>query len=87
MAVEKPDLVLLDLAMPEMDGFAVLESMRQGPELCKIPVVVMTAVDLDKEQRARLQGHVEVVQKSRFSDQATVKMISETLKTGCKEEA
>ncbi|MCG8346322.1 MAG: hybrid sensor histidine kinase/response regulator [Chloroflexales bacterium] len=43
MRTEPPDLVLLDLVMPEVDGFQVLGEMRQDPELDKIPVIVLTA--------------------------------------------
>ena len=39
----RPDLVLLDLIMPDLDGFHVLESMRQEPELADLPVVLLTA--------------------------------------------
>ena len=86
MAVERPDLVLLDLNMPEMDGFAVLEAMKQDPALSRIPVIVVTAMDLNKEQIDRLQGGVNVVQKTNLSDEATLNMISKTLKMECKEE-
>jgi CheY-like chemotaxis protein len=39
----KPDLVLLDITMPVMDGLAMLENMRADPELHEIPVVMLTA--------------------------------------------
>ena len=44
-----PTVVLLDLVMPEPDGFAVLERMRQTPRLADTPVVVLTALDADQE--------------------------------------
>jgi two-component system response regulator VicR len=40
---EKPDLVLLDLMMPDMDGWEVYQQIKADPELCEIPVVVVTA--------------------------------------------
>jgi CheY-like chemotaxis protein len=49
-----PDLVLLDLMMPEMDGFQFLERIREHPEWLKIPVVVLTAKDLTAEEKAFL---------------------------------
>jgi CheY-like chemotaxis protein/nitrogen-specific signal transduction histidine kinase len=49
-----PDLVLLDLMMPEMDGFQFLERTREHPERLKIPVVVLTAKDLTAEEKAFL---------------------------------
>ena len=45
LAREKADLVLLDYAMPEMDGPAVLEAMRQNTEFKDIPVVFRTGMD------------------------------------------
>ncbi|MCC7446039.1 MAG: GAF domain-containing protein [Anaerolineae bacterium] len=57
-----PDLVILDLRMPEMDGFAVLDQLRADPETAAIPVLVVTADDLTDEERQRL-GHVCIYQK------------------------
>jgi len=59
-----PRLVLLDLAMPEMDGFEFIEALRGRPGLASIPVVVLTARTLTDEDRRRLNGSVErIVQK------------------------
>jgi CheY-like chemotaxis protein len=53
--------VLLDLMMPEMDGFAFLEALRERPGGGTIPVVVLTAKDLTQDERTRLNGGVERV--------------------------
>jgi PAS domain S-box-containing protein len=53
-----PDLVLLDLMMPEMDGFAFLEAVREREAWRGVPVVVVTARDLTDEDRRRLNGSV-----------------------------
>jgi CheY-like chemotaxis protein/two-component sensor histidine kinase len=59
-----PGLVLLDLMMPEMDGFAFLEQFRRIPDARSIPVIVLTAKDITAEDRRRLNGYVEqIVQK------------------------
>ena len=42
---QRPDAVLLDLVMPEMDGFRLLEAKSQDPDLCDIPVIVISARD------------------------------------------
>jgi DNA-binding response OmpR family regulator len=42
-----PDLVLLDLWMPKLDGFGVLKAMREDPRLAQVRVIVMTAVDIE----------------------------------------
>ena len=49
-----PDLVVLDLKMPYVDGFAFLESIRSDPRLVGLPVIVVTAVQLSPEQRQLL---------------------------------
>jgi PAS domain S-box-containing protein len=69
-----PDLVLLDLMMPEMDGFEFLTEMSQHPEWQQIPVVIITARDLSQEDRQFLNGSLflsgcvkKVLQKGHFS--------------------
>jgi CheY-like chemotaxis protein len=55
----RPDAIILDLIMPEMDGFEFLEEMRGRAEWRDIPVVVVTSKDLIAEDRRRLNGGVE----------------------------
>jgi len=50
----KPDIILLDLMMPRMDGFQLVDSLRANPETADIPIVVLTAKDLSDGERARL---------------------------------
>jgi CheY-like chemotaxis protein len=62
------DLVLLDLMMPELDGFGFVERLRADPDRRAIPVLVVTAMDLTDEERRRLNGKVErVIQKGAYS--------------------
>jgi PAS domain S-box-containing protein len=49
-----PHAIILDLFMPDMDGFAILEKMRQSPQLRDIPVIVVSGVDLTPEQQQQL---------------------------------
>jgi CheY-like chemotaxis protein len=63
MEQETPDLLILDLMMPEMDGFEVIERLRAHPPWAKVPVVVTTAKDLTADDRRRLNGHVQEVMK------------------------
>ena len=63
-----PSLVLLDLLMPEVDGFAVLREMRSSATWRDIPVVVVTSLDLTGEVRRLLQQQAErVLQKGRYT--------------------
>ena len=61
VAAQRPDVILLDLMMPEMDGFEFVAALRQHPEWRSIPVVVVTAKDLTPDERRRLSGCVEKV--------------------------
>jgi PAS domain S-box-containing protein len=59
------DVILLDLMMPEMDGFEFLAERRQNQALVRIPVIVVTAAELTADDRRRLNGGVlHVLQKS-----------------------
>ncbi|MDA5093721.1 PAS-domain containing protein [Aliiroseovarius sp. KMU-50] len=55
----KPSLVLLDLMMPEMDGFEFAETFRSNGEWDDIPIIVLTAKTLTEEDRSRLEGWAE----------------------------
>ncbi len=55
----RPDVIVLDLMMPEMDGFEFLDGIRQRSEWREIPVLVVTAKDLTSEDRARLNIGIE----------------------------
>ena len=61
LAETRPDIIMLDLMMPEMDGFEFLVEMRSHAEWRDIPVLVVTAKDLTAEERDRLNGDVERV--------------------------
>jgi CheY-like chemotaxis protein len=68
MAERQPDLILLDLMMPEMDGFQFLDEVRQQDAWRSIPVIVITAKELTPEDRQRLNGSVEkILQKGAYS--------------------
>ena len=60
-------MILLDLMMPEMDGFAVVAALQKEAAWRDIPVIVITARDLDAKDRERLNAGVQfVLVKERF---------------------
>jgi signal transduction histidine kinase/DNA-binding response OmpR family regulator len=68
VVAERPDLILLDLMMPELDGFGVLEALRSSDATRAIPVVVLTARVLSEADMVRLNhGVVNVLEKGVFS--------------------
>ncbi len=62
-----PDLIILDLMMPELDGFSVLDALKADQSTASIPVIVVTAKTLTKEERERLNGQIQkLMQKGDF---------------------
>jgi CheY-like chemotaxis protein len=75
----RPGLVLLDLMMPEMDGFAFLEEFRKLPSSREVPVIVLTAKDLTGEDRRRLNGHVKRIMAKGEGVESVLKKIQELI--------
>ena len=61
MREDTPELILLDLIMPEMDGFEFLERVRENEAWRHIPAIILTSKDLTSEERQQLNGNVERV--------------------------
>ena len=77
----KPALILLDLMMPEMDGFQFAEELRENKEWLDIPVVVITAKDLTKEDHQRLKRNVEaIMQKGSYSRNDLLSEVGDRIK-------
>lgn len=75
-----PDLVVLDLMMPGIDGFSVLDELKADELLRDLPVVVVTAKDLTLQERERLAGQVEsLLQKGSFIDEEFLQELVEDL--------
>ena len=80
MAENRPDAILLDLMMPEMDGFEFLAELRRQPTWRDIPVLVLTAMDLTDEDRRRLNGEVEqVMQKGAYDRDELLREVGRAL--------
>ena len=72
----RPDLILLDLMMPVMDGFDFAAELRRRDEWRDTPILVMTAMDVSAEDRLRLNGHVlGILQKGSYSREALLEEI------------
>ncbi len=64
---ELPDLIILDLMMPEMDGFAVMDALKADQKTADIPVIVATAKELTPEEKNRLGAQIQsLMQKGDF---------------------
>mgnify|MGYP002626843144 FL=1 len=76
----RPNLVILDLMMPELDGFAVVEAMKADPKLKEIPIIVITAKELTHDEKERLDGQIKaLLQKGSFMDSDLLNDIQKAL--------
>jgi signal transduction histidine kinase/DNA-binding response OmpR family regulator len=76
----RPDLIALDLEMPEVNGFDVVEALKRSPDTARIPIVVVTAQNLTAADRDRLNGHIsDIVGKSEFSAERFVGEVQRAL--------
>lgn len=77
----RPDLILLDLMMPEVDGFQVIEYLKANPALRDIPIIVITAAVLTAAERTRLGDHVRsLLRKGSFVDSELIADIDAALR-------
>jgi CheY-like chemotaxis protein len=77
---DKPDLILLDLMMPVMDGFKVLQTVRASPDLKLIPVIVFSAKGASEEISKALEaGATDFLVKATTTPNKVVEKIKEIL--------
>ncbi|MGB9763435.1 MAG: response regulator transcription factor, partial [Minisyncoccia bacterium] len=77
----KPDLILLDLILPKKNGFEVLETIKQDPQLEKIPVIIISNLGQPSDiERGKSLGVIDYFVKARFSIDELVDKVKEELK-------
>lgn len=78
---ERPDLLVLDLLMPEVNGFDVVEALKNSPETASIPIVVVTAKILTREDHVTLNGFVAaILEKASFNHAHFINEVQRVLK-------
>ncbi len=88
LAEGQPGLILLDLMMPEMDGFQFVDHVRHHEAWRAVPIVVVTAKDLTAEDRLRLNGYVaDIIQKDARSQEELLAEVSKMVRTRLKKGA
>jgi CheY-like chemotaxis protein len=78
---EVPDLILLDVMMPRMDGLSMLVRLRKDPQTSRIPVIVISACPVRERELSNLPGVNRVLQKSEFSMIAIRKMLTDVMES------
>jgi PAS domain S-box-containing protein len=80
---DQPDVILLDLLMPEMDGFAVIEALQRSQEHGDIPIIVLTAKALTEEERKMLNTRVAaVIEKQGLTREQLLQELRQVLPAG-----
>jgi CheY-like chemotaxis protein len=70
-----PNVIVLDLMMPEVNGFDVVAALSERPETARIPILVVTAKQITAEDRTRLNGSVTtIMEKTELSDRFTAEV-------------
>jgi len=75
---EQPDVVVLDLLMPKVDGFAVVERLRADPATAETPIVVLTSKTMTAEDKRRLNGQISyLARKGEFDRGALIRLVEQ----------
>jgi DNA-binding response OmpR family regulator/anti-sigma regulatory factor (Ser/Thr protein kinase) len=82
IALQRPDVLLLDIMMPRLDGFGVIEQLRANPATQDLPIIVISAKELTDEEAARLkEGVAFVMRKQGFDGEKLVQEIKNAFNT------
>jgi len=76
----KPDIVLLDLILPKMDGFEVLRGLKQDPEVKDIPVIVLTNLESTQDiEKALSEGATNYLVKANYELNDVIKKVKDVI--------
>ncbi|MEW6137438.1 MAG: response regulator [Thermodesulfobacteriota bacterium] len=78
----RPDVIIVDLLMPDINGFEVIERLRKTPDTRNIPIIVYTAKDLSEDDRSQLTSHVQAIALKSQGGHALLQHLN-LLRTGC----
>ena len=77
----KPQLILLDLMLPEVDGYHILKKLKANKELEKIPVIILTIIQAESSlEECKMLGAVDYLIKSDYSLKEIIKKVEKILK-------
>jgi signal transduction histidine kinase/CheY-like chemotaxis protein len=79
MQQQRPDLIILDLMMPEVDGFEVMEAMQTDPELSDVPIILLTATTYIEDTLAQYGNQVKIVQATPWHPAETLRFLKSVL--------
>lgn len=83
----KPTIILLDVMMPKLNGFQVLEKLKLDPEMKNIPVIMLTNLASEKDaENALMKGAVKYIVKSEHEPKDVVRMVQEILEASTRDE-
>ncbi len=76
---QKPDLILMDMALPEMDGWDATKRIREDPETARIPMIAITAHTLPMERKRALDAGVDAYLSKPFDANQFIQLVESTL--------
>jgi CheY-like chemotaxis protein len=78
---EQPDLILLDIMMPDMDGWEVLKHIKADPITASIPVLIFTAYEVDPQKKPTLHNDTQGLVRKPFEPEELVDIVRRTTQT------
>ena len=78
---QKPDLILMDMALPEMDGWDATQRIREDPETRDIPMIALTVHTLPRERKRALDAGVDAYLSKPYDAAQLIKLVESTLET------